>query len=146
MRGRGDVMERLTEEEHRRIRGKRVLIFKPGFGVLTSWAYGQMAANTGNYLNAVKAENQLSQWRKDDHSALESLACNNMEPVVYAKYPALPALHDILRRRFGLKPRMSGSGSASFALLKDDMPTEAIVACIHDAWGQTAFVLSSTLA
>ncbi|MCF7687577.1 MAG: 4-(cytidine 5'-diphospho)-2-C-methyl-D-erythritol kinase [Cephaloticoccus sp.] len=145
MRGRGDMVERLTEAEHRRIRGKRVLVFKPGFGVLTSWAYGQMVANTGNYLNAEAAENQLNQWRNGDHCSLESLTFNNMEPVVYAKYPALPAMHEILRRRFGLKPRMSGSGSASFALLEDNMPTEDIVAWIYEAWGRTAFVISSTL-
>jgi 4-diphosphocytidyl-2-C-methyl-D-erythritol kinase len=69
-----------------------------------------------------------------------------MEPVVFAKFIALPVLLDQLRARFGLQPRMSGSGSACYALLEADAPWASIGAVIRAAWGDTALVVETRLA
>lgn len=145
MRGKGEQIEPLVAAEAARLRGRRVFVFKPGFGVSTPWAYGRMAAQPETYLLAAEAEARLRQWRESD-APVETLLYNNMEAVVFCKYPALPALYDILRDRFGLNPRMSGSGSASFAFLPDGADLPAIESCVRQAWGPTAFTLSAQLA
>lgn len=146
MRGRGETIETLTEVERARLRGRRVLIFKPGFGVPTPWAYGRMVANPDSYMAPEKAEAHLARWRKDDQRDVGDLLCNNMEAAVYAKYPALPALHQILEEQFGLKARMSGSGSASFVFPDVGTDLSAVETCIRDAWGADALILATSLA
>ena len=57
MRGRGERVTPLPESVARRLQGRRVLLFKPGFGIATPWAYGQLAAAApGSYLPSSDAE------------------------------------------------------------------------------------------
>lgn len=146
MRGRGERVEPLPEEGARRLRGRRVVVFKPAFGIVTSWAYGRMAAGApGAYLPVAEAETRLAAWLGEPVAPAERLLYNNMEGVAFAKYVALPALLDVLRRRFGLEARMSGSGSACFALLEDDAPEAEIAGEIRAAWGASALCVAAKL-
>ena len=54
--------------------------------------------------------------------------------------------HEQLRADFGLQPRMSGSGSACFALLADEAPVAAIKTAIRRAWGEGVFVIETRIA
>jgi len=146
MRGRGERVEPLPAGAAQRLRGRRVLIFKPEFSIATPWAYAQMAANPATYLPAVEAEARLVAWLGDARAPAEALLFNNMERAAFAKFVALPALLDELREKFGLAPRMSGSGSACFALLPEDAPVPAITAAVRAAWGASAFVREARLA
>jgi 4-diphosphocytidyl-2-C-methyl-D-erythritol kinase len=195
MRGRGERIEPLPAAAAARLRGRRVLIFKPGFGVATAWAYAQMssfakasavakamadetedrAAKPETYLPVAEAdpasprlrraggapdrifergaEEWLRSWLESDKPA-EELLFNNMERVVFAKFIALPVLLEGLRTRFGLAPRMSGSGSACFAFLADPAtgsgpagaPVADITAAVRAAWGGTAMVVETRIA
>ena len=118
MRGRGERVELLLPQAAARLRGRRVLLFKPSFGISTPWAYQRMIARGGDYLAAAEAEARLSAWMGGD-APVEELLFNNMEPAAFEKYGALPLLLEKLRREFGVVPRMSGSGSACYALLSD---------------------------
>jgi len=145
----------------RRLRGRRVLVFKPGFGIATPWAYGRLAAaasapganSSAVYLPAAKAEARLAAWLAEARAPAEKLLFNNMEPPAGAKFLALPALLERLRRDFALEPRMSGSGSACFAFLPEAAPSSAgeagraarIVVAIRAAWGDSAFVIETRL-
>jgi 4-diphosphocytidyl-2-C-methyl-D-erythritol kinase len=144
MRGRGERVENLSLGAAARVRGRRVLVFKPSFGIATSWAYGRMVARGGDYLPAVDAEARLAAWIASGAPA-EELLFNNMEPAAFEKFVALPVLLQKLRDEFGLAPRMSGSGSACFALLRDDQPAAPIVARIREAWGEPACVFEARL-
>lgn len=146
MRGRGERVEPLSAKAAARLRGRRVLIFKPGFAIPTAWAYAQMAAQPGTYVPANEAEARLAAWLGDKRATAEEILFNNMERVAFEKFLALPALLDELRAKFGLGPRMSGSGSACFALLSDDAPVPAITAAVRAAWGASAFVVEARLA
>lgn len=151
MRGRGERVESLPEPAAARLRGRSVLVFKPAFGISTAWAYGQLAAAApASYLPATEAEARLTRWRErsatDEAGAFDELLFNNMEPAAFGKFPALPLLLERLQREFGLKPRMSGSGSACFALLPADAPIPAIRAMIHRSWGESAVVVHTHLA
>ncbi|MBI5771285.1 MAG: 4-(cytidine 5'-diphospho)-2-C-methyl-D-erythritol kinase [Verrucomicrobia bacterium] len=144
MRGRGERVTPLPAEAAARLRGRRVLIFKPAFGIATPWAYGRMAAEPATYLPAAEAEARLARWLGGPAEA-EALLFNNMERVAFEKFVALPVLLEELRTRFGLAPRMSGSGSACFALLPEEADGPAIAAVIRGAWGESAFVREARL-
>ena len=145
MRGRGEQIEPLPETAVRRLRGWPLLIFKPGFSVGTAWAYGKMAAGAPRtYLPAEEAERRLSTWIVGTADVVE-LQFNNLEPVVFRKFLALPVLLNRLRSRFGLAPAMSGSGSACFVSLPPGAPVAEIVAMVRNAWGAGCFVQKAAI-
>lgn len=146
IRGRGERVEPLPVTAASRLRGQRVLIFKPGFGIATPWAYAQLAAAApGSYLPTVQAEARVSAWMTSDREPVEALLFNNMEPVAFAKFVALPTLLEMLRTEFGLQSRMSGSGSACFAVLPPEAPVTAIAGVVRQAWGPSSFVVETVL-
>jgi 4-diphosphocytidyl-2-C-methyl-D-erythritol kinase len=145
MRGRGERIESLPDVAARRLGGRTVLVFKPSLGVSTAWAYERMAAGAPqSYLPAGEAERRIAAWIEGDADAAE-LLFNNLEPVVFRKFLALPALLDRLGRQFGLAPRMSGSGSACFALLPSGAPAPEMVMVIREAWGPACFVQAAAI-
>lgn len=146
MRGRGERVELLGESERARLSGRRVLVFKPAFGVATPWAYRRLAATPGNFLPPADAEAWVAAWRRDPVAPVESLLGNTLETAVFAKHLALPALLGELHRRCGLAPRMSGSGSACYALLPESAAVPPIEAIIREAWGPYGFICDTVLA
>lgn len=164
MRGRGERIEPLPSAAAARLGRRRVLVFKPAFSVATAWAYRRMAemavaedhiptapapraaGRQPVYLAAAAAEQRLAAWMADPAAPAEALLYNNLERPVFGKHIALPALLERLRGDFGLEPRMTGSGSACFALLPEDAPVADIRATIHEAWGKSAYVLPTRLA
>ncbi len=146
MRGRGERVEPLPATGAARLRGRRVVIFKPGFGIATPWAYRAMAARPATYLPAAEAESRLAAWIADERAPAEKILGNNMEQVAFAKFVALPSLLGKLRADFALEPRMSGSGSACFALLPEGNSASEITRVIRGAWGESAFIVETRLA
>ena len=66
MRGRGERVDDLPAGAAARLRGRRVLIFKPAFGISTVWAYRRMAAEApASYLPPAQAEARLAAWLDD---------------------------------------------------------------------------------
>lgn len=145
MRGRGEQLERLDATTAARLKGQSVLVFKPGFGVSTIWAYRQMAANPAVYVPVAEAEARLAAWRDNPSLPLGGLFCNNFEEVVFAKHLALPVMHEWLRTQFSVQPRMSGSGSASFLLADEGTDVAAVEKLIREAWGPATTVETTFL-
>ena len=117
MRGRGEEIETLPKDAARSLSGRRVLLFKPSFGISTPWAYNRMAAEAPrHYLPGPSAEERLAKWRNTPDD-ISRLLFNNMETVAFEKFVALPILLEQLRCAFGVEGRMSGSGSTCFVLL-----------------------------
>ncbi len=79
-------------------------------------------------------------------AGLDELLFNSLERPAFRKFVALPVLLGQLRARFGLAPRMSGSGSACFALLPDGAPVAEITAMVRAAWGASVLVVETQLA
>jgi 4-diphosphocytidyl-2-C-methyl-D-erythritol kinase len=149
MRGRGEKLSGLDATAQRRIAGRTVMVFKPGFAISTPWAYGQLAARApDSYLPPPEAERRLGAWLADESAPLETLLFNNMESPAFAKFPALPALAERVFSRHGITVRMSGSGSACFAILPPnpgDLPA-AIAATVRESWGASALCVATNLA
>jgi 4-diphosphocytidyl-2-C-methyl-D-erythritol kinase len=147
MRGRGERVEPLPRETYRRIRGARVLVFKPSFAVSTAWAYARLAADAPRgYVRPAEAEARLASWTEKPGAPAADLLYNSMEPAVFAKFAALPALVSQIRERFGIATRMSGSGSACFALLNERTDAGPVVAAIRAAWGPSATIVETRIA
>lgn len=146
MRGRGEHLTPLPAEAAARLHGRRVLIFKPAFGVATAWAFQALRARPEWYASAAETEAALTAWMATPAATAEQLPGNTLERPVFAKWPALPIMLAWLRERHGLVARMSGSGSACFAWLTDDADPAAITATIHEGWGAAAFVQVTELA
>lgn len=139
MRGRGEITERLAPAARSRLSGRRLLLFKPGFGISTPWAYGRLASQKA-YIPEAQAEARLAGWLADPQAPAEALLFNSMEAAAFPKYPAFEALLGLLNKRYGLQPRMSGSGSACFAFIPESLSAAPIEAEVRLAWGPTAFV------
>jgi 4-diphosphocytidyl-2-C-methyl-D-erythritol kinase len=74
------------------------------------------------------------------------LLFNSMEPPVFSKFAALPVLIGQIASRFGIAVRMSGSGSACFALLNERTDAGPVEAAVRAAWGPSAFFVETRIA
>ena len=147
MRGRGERLEPLPKEAYSRFRGMRVLIFKPGFAIPTPWAYARLAAEAPRgYVKESRAEAMLATWIEKKGASAEELLFNSMEKAAFAKFPALPVLLEKLRVQFGIHGRMSGSGSACYALVHEDFGAAPVEATVREAWGPSAFFAETRVA
>ena len=145
MSGRGEINEPLPPAARAVLRGREILIFKPPFGVPTAWAYRHLREHGSKwYVPAATAGEVLAHWLAEPTWATLPLG-NNLEQPVFDKYAALPVLLDELRASFGLRCRMSGSGSACFALLDADSPRAAIEQTIRNAWGPETVIQATRL-
>lgn len=148
MRGRGERVDSLPESAVLRLRGRRLLLFKPSLGIATPWAYARMVRRGRDYLAASEAEARLTEWVNAQLPA-EDLLFNNMEPAAFEKYPALPLLLGKLRAECGVATAMSGSGSACFVLLPEGASAEAVTRLsqrIRECWGPPAWVRETRIA
>ena len=149
MRGRGERVEALPAAGAARLRGRRVLLFKPSFALSTPWAYGRMAAVAPkHYVPPAEAESRLAAWLGSEAPAGQ-LLFNNLEAVAFEKFIALPVLLEKLRREFGAAVRLSGSGSACFALLDAAAPDGIVTRMkqmICECWGPPAFLQEADVA
>jgi 4-diphosphocytidyl-2-C-methyl-D-erythritol kinase len=144
MRGRGEQIEPLPASAAQRLRGQRLLVFKPSFGISTPWAYRRLAELApASYLPEADAEDRLAKWISKPDAPLGELLLNGLEQAAFSKFVALPTLLEKLCRDFGVACAMSGSGSACFALLRESDSVVALTRCIRDAFGEDAFVIET---
>ncbi len=144
LRGRGGEIEPLSPAEADRLRGRKILLFKPFFGVPTAWAYRHLATG-GAYSPATEAGDRIDAWRAGA-LPLERLLHNDFEPVVARKYPAVALVLATLRERFGMPALLTGSGSAGFALPPEGADLSAPTAYLREAYGEDAFIVESRIA
>lgn len=144
MSGRGEVLEPLPQPALEALSGRRIILFRPDFGVSTAWAYGRMKANGSYYLPEEEAHTQLNGWLTEP--TWDSLPLfNNLQDAVFEKFLALPALLQLLRKQHGLRCMMSGSGSCCFALPNEEASSGDIEATIKDALGENCFYADTRL-
>ena len=135
MRGRGEQIEPLPEPAAARLCAGELLVIRPGVGVGTAWAYGRLVRGApGSYLDGKDAEARVAAWIAGGEN--DALSFNSFEPVVFEKFVGLPVLARRLERRHGLKLRLSGSGSACFAWLRDETKWDSLVADVREALGE----------
>ncbi len=137
MRGRGELIESLKEQEVEQLKGQWLAVFKPNFGVGTSWAFDRLA-KLNAYADESEIEARLLSWREGQCS-LEETVFNNMTEAVYGKYVSLPVIVEAVRAQMGKQVFMSGSGSSCFVLLENFNEGKQLGELITEVWGGSAF-------
>jgi len=107
--------------------GRAFLLAHPGFGIATSWAYQQLArfpdALHGRPGRARKLVALLAQ---PDLAAAAAEFYNSLEAPALEKYPLLALYQEFLRANGAAAALMSGSGSATFAVLENLAAAQAL--------------------
>ncbi len=143
MSGVGEQWQPLSATEKQALQGWKALLFHPGFGISTVWAYRTLATHfTHLYGGGENGKRKLQQWQQQPR--LPDLLFNTLEEVAGSKYMAIPVLLRLLRAR-GIPCLMSGSGSACFALFPEDSDTTVASQMIEDAWGVVPTSVSWTV-
>ncbi|MEO0509884.1 MAG: 4-(cytidine 5'-diphospho)-2-C-methyl-D-erythritol kinase [Verrucomicrobiota bacterium] len=143
IRGRGEVVEPLDAECAKRLTGKKLLLFKPHFGVETVWAYRQLAAYPE--FNYESLEVAMARMRRFS-SVFDAgdLLHNVFENPVGRKFTAIPVLLEKLREK-GVNCQMSGSGSCCFALIDNGISVSEIVKTVVNCWGEGIFWVETSV-
>jgi 4-diphosphocytidyl-2-C-methyl-D-erythritol kinase len=118
--GRGERMIELRPPPRRAVE-----LLVPSFGVSTAWAYEQLAAMWGD-VRPQPVRHRLAELSSWDH--LETVAVNDLEPVVSARHPEIASSVVALRTHGARIAMMSGSGSSVFGIFdrwSDVMTTAA---------------------
>jgi 4-diphosphocytidyl-2-C-methyl-D-erythritol kinase len=100
------------------LRGAAFLLVHPGFGIATAWAYQQLARFPRARNGEVGRASQLIRLLQSaDLSRAGAALYNSLEEPALEKYPLLALFQGFLRAHGAPATLMSGSGSATFALL-----------------------------
>lgn len=144
MRGRGEVIEPLEAGLAKQLRGTRLALFRPGFGVETAGAYGRLIAGAPDSYES-EATGVARLERFIETGTLADVLFNSFEAPVGSKYLAISTLLEQLRGS-GVDCLMSGSGSCCFAILgKEGADAVQIEEIVRDAWGDAVFWVETSI-
>jgi 4-diphosphocytidyl-2-C-methyl-D-erythritol kinase len=123
--GRGEQIEPL--EFFPALRGTAFLLVHPGFGIATAWAYQQLA-RFPEALNgqAGRAEKLISLLQTASLTEAGEHFYNSLEVPALRKYPLLGLFQEFFKAKGAAATLMSGSGSTTFAIVKDQAAAEAL--------------------
>lgn len=106
--GRGDVLKEISLS----LKGKYLIIVKPEVHISTARAYGRITPVThGLSVREIIEEYPLSEWRH--------LLQNDFEDHIFKEFPLVESIHQKLYDHGAAFARMSGSGSAVFAIFDE---------------------------
>lgn len=122
--GRGERIEPLAGFPA--LRGTSLLLIHPGFGISTPWAYKNLARFPA-VLNGRpgRARQLISLLQSTDLTAAGREFYNALEAPALEKYPVLALYQDFLRAHGAAATLMSGSGSTTFAIFREQSEAEA---------------------
>lgn len=104
-----------------------ILLIHPGFGISTAWAYQQLARFPKALHGAPgRAEKLITLLQTPDLPAAGPAFFNALEAPVLRKYPLLALFQEFLRANGASAALMSGSGSATFALIHSQTAAERL--------------------
>jgi len=136
--GRGEKIQSL--DFFPALRGRAFLLIHPGFGIATPWAY-QSLARFPEALNGRpgRAQNLISKLQAGDLRSATDEFYNSLEAPVLEKYPLLALFREFLRSNGALAALMSGSGSATFAVVENVNAAETLAEKFKTKFGQTCW-------
>jgi 4-diphosphocytidyl-2-C-methyl-D-erythritol kinase len=137
--GRGELIEPL--EPFPALQGTALILIHPGFGVATAWAYQQLAhfpmALNGQ---AGRAKKLIELLRTSDAKSAGKEFYNSLEAPALKKYPLLVLFQEFLREQGAAATLMSGSGSTTFAVVKDQSAAEKLAEQFKGKFGANNWV------
>ena len=141
--GRGEKVVGL--EPFQALKGCAMLLFHPGFGISTAWAYGELARHPAA-LNGTpgRAGDLASRFQAGDLPAAGAAMYNSLEAPALQKYPILRLYQDFLREHGAWAALMSGSGSTTFALFHSRSEADAVIEPFRKRFGSTGWLQAVT--
>lgn len=136
--GRGEQVTSL--DDFAALRGASFLLIHPGFGISTPWAYRELARFPAA-LNGTpgRAQKLITQLQSNDLTAAGREFYNSLEAPALAKYPVLALYQEFLREQGAAATLMSGSGSTTFAIFRNQSAAEAVVEKFKARFGATCW-------
>lgn len=137
--GRGERVEWLAPFPA--LKGVHILLFHPGFGIATAWAYRELA-NFPAALNGRpgRATALADRLRAGDLVAVGAHLYNSLEAPALHKYPILALYQEYFRAHGALATLMSGSGSTTFALALGRADAERLAAGFRQKFGDAGWL------
>jgi 4-diphosphocytidyl-2-C-methyl-D-erythritol kinase len=122
------------------MRGTAFLFIHPGFGISTAWAY-QTLVNFPDALNGKpgRAQKLISILQAGDLAAASKEFYNSLEAPALKKYPLLALFQEFLRANGAAATLMSGSGSTTFAVVKNQAEAEQLRENFKSKFGETCW-------
>ena len=132
--GRGEVITPL--EPFPSLSGVWIILVHPGFGISTPWAYAQLA-QFPEALNGKpgRAQKLISLLQNQSLAAASKEFYNSLEAPALKKYPILALLQEFFRENGASATLMSGSGSATFALVPSQKSGEILLETFKAKFG-----------
>lgn len=132
--GRGELIQSL--DPFPTLQGASLILVQPGFGISTPWAYGQLA-RFPEALNGRpgRAQALVSRLQTGPLEAAAAEFYNSLEAPAFEKYPLLALFQEFFVENGAVGARMSGSGSASFALVQTQREGEIILEKFKSRFG-----------
>lgn len=116
--GRGECIEPLAPFSS--LRGTAMMLFHPGFGVSTPWAFRELARFPEDLNGRPGRAREVAQiFQSGDLITAGNALFNGLENPVFEKYPVLKLYTEFMRRNGAFGALMSGSGSTTFGLFPD---------------------------
>jgi len=137
--GRGEKVQSL--DSFPALRGASFLLVHPGFGIATAWAY-QNLARFPDALNGRpdRARKLVSALQDGNLNAAGAEFYNSLEAPALEKYPVLALYQEFLREHGAAATLMSGSGSTTFAVVRDQAAGEQMVEKFKGKFGTACWM------
>ena len=128
------------------LRGYSILLVHPGFGISTPWAYQQLS-RFPDALNGKpgRAEKLISLLQRDNLSEASTEFYNSLEAPALHKYPLLALFQEFFRENGAPVALMSGSGSATFALIHGQQSAETLLEKFKIKFGANFWMANAPL-
>jgi len=142
--GRGEQISLLGEVAREKLRKKRVFLFRPDIGLSTPEIFADFS-RSNSFSDNSWANERVEAWQSGSLNS-EQFLHNDLESAVFEKHRYFIPLFEEITAKFGLVPRMSGSGSCCFALLPENFnEMSELEERVRVAWGSGAWVKSTEL-
>jgi 4-diphosphocytidyl-2-C-methyl-D-erythritol kinase len=137
--GRGECIEQLAEFPA--LHGRFFLLFHPGFGIATAWAY-QNLARFPQALNGQsgRAQKLLTELQGESLAVAGKQFYNSLEAPALEKFPILAIYQEFLLGHGAEAALMSGSGSTTFALFPNRIAAETAAEKFRGKFGQAGWL------
>ncbi len=132
--GRGEVIESL--KPFPALAGTAMVLLHPGFGIATAWAYKELA-RFPHALNGRpgRARELIALLQSADAAAAGQAFYNSLEAPALEKYPLLSLYQEFFRAEGALATMMSGSGSTTFAICRNEAAGQGLAEKIQRKFG-----------
>lgn len=132
--GRGEKVSSL--EPFRALQGAAFLLIHPGFGIATAWAYKELARFPAALNGQPGRAQQLIELLNTTGLAHAGAAFyNSLEAPALEKFPLLALYQEFLRAQGAAATLMSGSGSTTFAIARNEADARRLEGQVQSKFG-----------